>query len=171
MKTKIELFRIIKKTKPTTIWFNKRRLAPIILTFLLVACYPNSRKSALKSFTNKIESKTWCEIKSKNKFIFKEGFLKQIINDKAIEIGKYKLDVRPNSGNWYYAIRTMEISINNKTYLLEFDDPSLEEKILILKNRKNKEYLFFSDNCELTATGSFAYELLMEKKLERIPLD
>ncbi|MFI1770474.1 hypothetical protein [Thalassobellus citreus] len=145
-----------------------KKITLLIFIFLLASCFPNTKKDALKKFKNIIENKPWCEIKSKNKFIFKEGYLKQIKNEESVNIGKYKLDVRPNHGltnEWFFAIQKIEISIygNNKTYSLELNSP-LQDEILSFKNNKTKESLFFSNDCILTEEELFAYKMLKEYK-------
>ncbi|WP_139959914.1 hypothetical protein [Flavicella sediminum] len=151
-----------------------KNLALIILTIILSSCYPNSKKSALKKYKKLIESEVWCEIKSKNKFIFKDGILSQSINGKIIDRGEYKLDVKPSqglTGEWFWPLRKIEIStFDNNIFLLELDFSSGEE-ILVLKNHKKKEVIFFSDDCVLSAIDSVAYKVHLKHHYKFISLN
>ena len=137
---------------------------------LLVSCYPNTKEGALKKYKEILESETWCELQSGDKYILKEGEINKIINDSIILIGNYKLDVKPTHGlpgEWFMPIRKIEIStLKQEKYSFELS--SRGKEILVFKNYKKKEYLYFSDDCKLSEIDSVPYKVMKDYNYEQI---
>ena len=147
------------------------KLNYFFLIILFASCYPNTKEGALKKYKSILESKIWCELHSGEKYSLKNGNFSKIINDSIILLGNYKLDVKPThglTGEWFMPIRKFEIStLENTKYLFELELSSGEE-ILVFKNHKKKEYLYFSDDCILSEIDSVPFKVMKDYNYEQI---
>lgn len=151
---------------------NKLRFL-VVFILVLISCSPKTKEEAFEKYRDLLENRVWCEIESKDRFIFKDGYCKQVFENETNHIGKYELNVKPVHGlgnKWFRPIRSIEINTQSgKNYSFELGVNS-NKGHLSFRNSKDKSMLFLSDDCILNYSDSISYVLSKEHNYKMIDL-
>ncbi|WP_339660909.1 hypothetical protein [uncultured Polaribacter sp.] len=150
----------------------RNKLKIIFCLLLVTSCVKNTEEDARKRYKELIEDKVWCEMDSKNKILFENGYCKKYINDSLSVLGDYKLIIEPayGAGEWMMPNNKIKINtISGNKYFLELDVDS-DQKYLTFREEKNKSILFLLDDCTMEYGDSITYVFYKNNNYKLITL-
>ncbi len=129
----------------------------LLIILIFTSCLASNEKEALYKYKKLLESKTWCELDTQNKIVFKNGSCEILSNDTLNEVATYDLIVEKahGAGGWFLPNRYIFFKTKTKKYKFELHVSS-NKQILNFVDYKNKTLLLMTDDCVLSESDSIS---------------